>query len=281
MNMKLAINKKMSLRIFNRAPINFWEPETVGEDSMTKSSYEDSICHEVKYDPKDKQGDTYKKYIKPFSHGTPEQWLKFMEDLNVVIHGNGLNNNDWVHINLTCSSLKGEALHVFNDKAVEQEKETKDTHIKCLHAITEHVFPKDNLLLKQKTYMCNHVFLHLSERQVSEFHARWDKINNCLDKLPPFQPNQCFLDEETKEILYTIILKCWQSYNDYTYKHILSKKLREIFVVLFVVKQVIESISGIFLSLCLWCLSQLYCWHLTFKITVQLVNSCGLVQISV
>jgi hypothetical protein len=38
MNMKLAINKKMSLRIFNRAPINFWEPEKVEEDSMTKTS---------------------------------------------------------------------------------------------------------------------------------------------------------------------------------------------------------------------------------------------------
>jgi hypothetical protein len=184
--MKLVTNKKMGLRLFNRAHINFWEPETVEEDSMTKTSYEDIICHEVKYDPNNKQCDTCKKYIKPFSHGTPEQWLKFMEDLNVVIHGNGLNNNGPACFNLTRSSLKGEALHVFNDKAAEQEKETKDTHIKCLCAITEHVFPKDNLLLKQKTYMCNDIFLHLSERQVSEFRARWDEINKYLDEFPPF-----------------------------------------------------------------------------------------------
>jgi hypothetical protein len=38
--------------------------------------------------------------------GTPEQLLKFMEDLNVVICGNGLNNNGHAHFNLTCSSLK-------------------------------------------------------------------------------------------------------------------------------------------------------------------------------
>jgi hypothetical protein len=38
MIMKLSINKKKGLRLFNRAPINFWEPETVEGDSMTKIS---------------------------------------------------------------------------------------------------------------------------------------------------------------------------------------------------------------------------------------------------
>jgi hypothetical protein len=129
MNMKLAISKKMNWRLFNRAPINFWEPETVDEDSMTKTSYEDNICHEVKYDPNDKQGDTYKKYIKPFSHGTPEQWLKFMEDLNVVICGNGLDNNGLVCFNLTRASLKGEALCVFKQNKKKKAKKKQRTHI--------------------------------------------------------------------------------------------------------------------------------------------------------
>jgi hypothetical protein len=78
--------------------------------------------------------------------------------------------------------LKGEALHVFNDKAVEQKEETMDSHIQCLWAITEHLFPKDNPLHKQKTFMCNHMFLHLSDRMISEFHARWIKLNNYLDE---------------------------------------------------------------------------------------------------
>jgi hypothetical protein len=206
MNTKRAITKKMSSRIFNRAPINFWEPEKVEEDSMTKNNfYQDSICHEVKYDPTDKKSDTYKKYIKPFSHGTPEQWLKFMEDLNVIIRGNGLDKNGSTHFNLTRSSLKGEALCFFNDKAAEQEEETRDTHIECLHAIMEQVFPKDNLLSKWKTYMRNHVFLHLSDQTISEFCARWIKLNNYLDKFPPFEPNQHFTENETKEIFYNLI----------------------------------------------------------------------------
>jgi hypothetical protein len=83
--MKVTLNKKMSSRIFNRAPINFWEPPKVEEDSTTKTPYGDHICHEVKYDPSDKDSEMYKKYMKPFLHGTAEQWQKFMEDINVVI----------------------------------------------------------------------------------------------------------------------------------------------------------------------------------------------------
>jgi hypothetical protein len=183
----------------------------VEEPSMTKN--DDSICHEVKYDPADKASESYKKYMTAFSHGMPEQWLKFIVNLNVVIRGNGLNENGCVRFNLTRSSLKGDALHIFNDKVAEQEKETKDSHIKCCCAITEQVFPKDNPLQKQKTYMCNHVFLHLNDKKDSEFCTQWKEINNWLDKFLPFEPNQHFPDDQvSKEILYSIIPKHWQSY---------------------------------------------------------------------
>ena len=63
------------------------------EDSTTKKLYKDDICHEVKYDPTNKKGHSYKLYIKPFSHGTAKHWLKFMAKLNIVIHGNGLDED--------------------------------------------------------------------------------------------------------------------------------------------------------------------------------------------
>jgi hypothetical protein len=66
-----------------------------------------------------------------------------------------IDKNGSTHFNLTWSSLKGEALCIFNDKAVEQEEETRDNHIECLRAITEQVFPKDNLLSKQKKQSVN------------------------------------------------------------------------------------------------------------------------------
>jgi hypothetical protein len=69
-----------------------------------------------------------------------------------------------LQFNTFFSLLKGDVLRIFNDNVAEQEKETKDSHIKCLHAIMEQVFPKDNPLQKQKTYMHNHVFLHLNDK---------------------------------------------------------------------------------------------------------------------
>jgi hypothetical protein len=216
--MKIATTKKTNPRIFNRAPINFWEPEKVEEDAMTKNFYEDNICYEIKYDPTNKKSATYKKYIKPFSHCTPEQWLKFMEALNIVNRSNGLDENGHARFNLTGSSLKGEALCVINDKAAEQEEETRDTHIKCLGAFTEQVFPKDNPLQKQKTYMHNQMFLHLNDRQVIEFCARWIKINNWLNEFLPFKPNQHFPDDQLKTSSTTL----FQSIGSFTFNERIS-----------------------------------------------------------
>jgi hypothetical protein len=56
------------------------------------------------------------------------------------------------------------------------------------------------------------MFLHLNDKQVSEFCARWVKINNWLDEFPPFKSNQHFPDDQVKDILYSIIPKFWQSY---------------------------------------------------------------------
>jgi hypothetical protein len=55
-----------------------------------------------------------------------------MDKLKIVIHSSGLNNDSLACFNVTHSSLKCEARHVFNDKAVEQKEETMDSHVECL-----------------------------------------------------------------------------------------------------------------------------------------------------
>jgi hypothetical protein len=209
MNMKLATNKNLSSRIFNRAPINFWKLEKkVEEDSTIKTSYKDSICHEVKYNTANKESASYKLYIKPFSHGIAEQWLKFKDKLNIVIHGNGLNNDGLAHFNVTQSLLK---VRLFISSMTRQQNKKKRQKIlmfnvpKLCHYRT--CVPADNPLLKQKTYMNNTMFLHLSDRMISEFHAQWIELNNYLDEFPPFGPNQNFTEDEAKNILYNIIPK--------------------------------------------------------------------------
>jgi hypothetical protein len=80
----------------SRAPDSSTElPSTIGnlkkwkKIPQPKTSYKDHICYEVKYNPANKDSDSYKLYIKPFSHSMAEQWLKFIEQLNIVIHGSG------------------------------------------------------------------------------------------------------------------------------------------------------------------------------------------------
>ena len=48
------------------------------------------ICHDVKYDHTKKKSGTYKLYLKPFSNGTPEEWLRFKNKIKIVTDGNGL-----------------------------------------------------------------------------------------------------------------------------------------------------------------------------------------------
>jgi len=146
-----------SLNTFLKAPITFWKPEEEQEILTTGQSHADATIHEVKYNPSEKKSGTYKVYIAPFAFGDAEQWLQFKSKLDLVINGQGLLEDGPARFNLTRSLLKGEALRVFNDKALELKSETKNVHIKCLQAVTEHVFP-EQALHTQKRYMRRSVF---------------------------------------------------------------------------------------------------------------------------
>jgi len=209
-SMKTTSNNKTSQKTFLKAPIGFWETAEEEKAFTTGQSHHDATIHEVKYDPSKKESSTYKLYLEPFDSGTAEQWLKFKAKLMIVINGNGLNEDGPALFLLTCSSLKGEALRVFQDKAKELKEVTKENHIKCLQAVTKHVFP-DQALRRQKRFMRNSVFLHLNDRMVNEFCARWIELDNYLEEFPPFEPNQRFADDEVKDILYNIIPARWKS----------------------------------------------------------------------
>jgi len=209
--MKIALNNETSSNLFLRAPINFWETQEEEMTSVTNGqSHKDVTIHEVKYDPsksKEKSG-TYKVYLEPFGSGMPEQWLKFKAKLNIIITGNGLAEDGPARFNVTRSSLKDEALRVFEDKAKELSSETTSNH--CLQAITEHVFPHMALQCQQR-FMRNNVFLHLRDRTISKFCARWTQLDDYLNEFPPFKPNQWFQDDEIKDIIYDITPHCWKS----------------------------------------------------------------------
>jgi hypothetical protein len=101
--------------------------------------------HEVKYDYTDPNSDTYKVYINPVGSGKPEEWLNFQTKLRIVIWGNGLDENSLLHFNLSCTLLKDEAFHVFNEqdnKLTENKKTVRRTRqtIFCVFVQSQKMF---------------------------------------------------------------------------------------------------------------------------------------------
>ena len=104
--------------------------------------------------------DSAKNYInvRIYKVGTPENWLKTMEDIDTLIKGQALTTADQ-KITLARSILKGDAKRVFemqaktiiDDADVEEGLTDADFH-KCIAAVTKHVFPR-NALAIQKRWM--------------------------------------------------------------------------------------------------------------------------------
>ena len=91
--------------------------------------------------------------------GTPENWLKTMEDIDTLIKGQALTTADQ-KFTLARAILKGDAKRVFemqaktiiDDADVEEGLTDADFH-KCIAAVTKNVFPR-NALAIQKRWMC-------------------------------------------------------------------------------------------------------------------------------
>jgi hypothetical protein len=144
---------------------------------------------------------TYKVYLSPFDHGSPEEWLKFRTKLNLIIQGNGLKTGPNQY-NLTRALLKGEALCHFNNKVQELGAMTVAHHTKCMQAITEHIFPKNALQIQKRHLHLHKVHLNLTA-SVNEFFARWRKLNDYLALFPPHGGDaQKLSDNEIIELIY-------------------------------------------------------------------------------
>ena len=86
-----------------------------------------------------------------FGTGTPEQWFKFLKDLNSVLEGQSptMGPNQYSTVRFL---LKDDALRQFNNKATNLGAETI-AHLKqCLVVVTQWVLPK-KALQTQRRYM--------------------------------------------------------------------------------------------------------------------------------
>jgi hypothetical protein len=151
-------------------------------DSNSKRDHE-ATTREVRYDYTNPDSLTYKVYLSPFDHGSPEEWLKFHTKLNLIIQGNGLTTGP-NRYNLMCALLKGKALCHFNNKVQELDTATVAHHTECMQAVTEHIFPK-NALQTQKRHLHSPRVRLNQNTSVNEFFAQWRELNNYLALFPP------------------------------------------------------------------------------------------------
>jgi hypothetical protein len=151
-----------------------------------------------------------------------------MEDLNVFIHGHGLDSNGQVHFNLTRSSLKGEALRVFNDKAAEQEedqKETKDIlYILNVSVLSQNICPPRTIRSSNRKPICTTTCscIWVNDRSVS-FVPGGMKSTTISTNSHHFHPTSTFWMKNQRHPLYhysealAVLLATWQVWHHWMF----------------------------------------------------------------
>ena len=176
----MKISKK-SLEFANRnqgskpLPIPFYV-----KDDPRKLSPSDYQTYKLRTNLKDEKSVVYNLVIPYYKVGTPEEWLQFVDAITQVIKGQDIQDGDAAYL-LVKSLLRGDALQVFENEEASHDAMDGPSFLKCIHAVTEHVFPK-KAYKTQKKYIRNiHKPLAYGAR---EWILRMIKLNNYLEKFP-------------------------------------------------------------------------------------------------
>ena len=160
--------------------------------SLTKGEYH---TYKLRSTPSDNTSPTYELSVPYFSTGTPEEWLKFLDNIKKVYTGQNITTGP-NRYSLCRRLLDGEALTVFEAEASQHTTETAASCEECLRAVTKAVLPARAVIM-QRRYL-RRVVRKPREMKTREWLARIHEINN---RIPDMEPNQTKLtDEEMKEI---------------------------------------------------------------------------------
>jgi len=116
--------------------------------SLTKGEYSVLKC---KTSPDTDGSATYDLPIPYFKTGTAEEFLRWRRNVDRALTGQNVSNGPGQY-NLTRKLLDGDALMVFNLKAMETDNETVANYKTVMAAVTAHIFPI-KALQTQKRYM--------------------------------------------------------------------------------------------------------------------------------
>ena len=175
--------------------------------SEKKKEKGEFIKIDLKSNPSDADSKTYSFSIQLLYKATPEEILKFMDNFNMIINGQGITdaaNKFGMMRNL----LRGDALRVFDKEETSLGAQTDANFVAITNSLVEYFFPP-NALITQKRYMRR--FMRKSrETKIRDFYVRVLEMNNRCDKFPPFGLNQKMANDEIKEIIEFAAPQSWQ-----------------------------------------------------------------------
>ena len=157
----------------------------------------------------------YKKHVRRFEEGTPQQWLDLLKDLEEVWTQNSMTGGT-DRASTVRALVKGESLVTF-EAAIQDDRTTEDgvelpltlEHVNNgLKAVTVSVFPHRALEI-QKLWMKRKMFkpVELSTRQTS---AAISRLNNYLPLFPSGTVDSKFSEVELIELLEWSLPQFWR-----------------------------------------------------------------------
>ncbi len=190
-------------------------PETLPTLDEDKAQF---ISLELKTRAGGPAGQTYKKYVRKFEEGTPQQWIDLLRDVEEIWTQNAINGGTDRTATIR-SLLRGESLTAFNtalEEARVPEEEgaellaiNQEIVATALKAVTKSVFPHRALEI-QKLWMQRGMKkpYNLSTRKTA---AAITRINNALPLFPEGSEESKFSTKQIVELLEWCLPQAWRT----------------------------------------------------------------------
>ena len=199
-------------------PIPLERPEA---KTLQKDEY---LVMKLRSIPSKSTSPVYELNVPYFKDGTPEEWLKFLENFKKVLVGQDLNTGA-TQFAMARRLLMGDTLSQFEKKIKELKAkavheamegtavtdldvETVENLKLCFQAVTVTVLPQ-KALQTQKRYM-RRVLRKPQGMKIRDYFARYLQLNEYLLEFPPFLPGQQLPKDEILEHAEFAIPNSWQ-----------------------------------------------------------------------
>ena len=207
------------MKMFNKKIASFGHPiiplivEAEDPKEIDKSKY---ICMDLKIRAAGANTSTYKKYIRKFEEGTPQEFIDLMKSLDEIWAQNSVTGAHDRSSTIR-STLMGETLANF-DSAI-QDATANNVYLttelvdNCLKTVAEEVFPH-RALERQKQWMLRDMQKPY-ELTTRKYFSAVVRMNNALPRFPHATEESKFSEYELIRLLEYSLPRKWQQKFDF------------------------------------------------------------------